>query len=159
MKAYIGLGSNLDDPMTQVQTAITELAVLPDSRLIAQSALYQSAAVGPGEQPDYINAVVCLETSLAAEPLLDALQAIEQAHRRVRREHWGPRTLDLDILLYGNQVINTPRLQVPHPWLERRNFVLLPLADVAPGLTLPNGTTVQALLQKTSRTGITQIST
>jgi 2-amino-4-hydroxy-6-hydroxymethyldihydropteridine diphosphokinase len=153
-RVYIGLGSNLDNPLEQVQSAIAELAALPDSTLLAQSPWYGSAAVGPGEQPDYVNGVVCLNTSLEAHALLDNLQAIEHSHMRVRQEHWGPRTLDLDLLLFGQQVIDTERLQVPHPWLQQRNFVVLPLADVAPELTLPGGTSLQVLAQAISREGI-----
>jgi 2-amino-4-hydroxy-6-hydroxymethyldihydropteridine diphosphokinase len=153
-RVYIGLGSNLDNPLQHVQTAIAELAALPDCTLLAQSPWYGSAAVGPGEQPDYVNGVACLDTNLEPHALLDNLQAIEQSHRRVRQQHWGPRTLDLDLLLYGQQVIHTERLQVPHPWLQQRNFVVLPLADVAPELTLPDHTSLQMLAHAISREGI-----
>ncbi|HEY5717355.1 MAG TPA: 2-amino-4-hydroxy-6-hydroxymethyldihydropteridine diphosphokinase, partial [Motiliproteus sp.] len=112
---YIGLGSNLEDPIDQVQRALSELAQLPDSELRAHSRLYRSDPVGPPGQPDYINAVAELHTELAVESLLDLLQQLEQSHRRKRLVHWGPRTLDLDILLYGNQQIATERLSVPHP--------------------------------------------
>ena len=157
-RVYVGLGSNLRDPLRQVQAAITELAALDDTSLIAQSPWYGSKAVGPGKQPDYINGVVCLETRLPAETLLDALQALEQGHERVRQERWGPRTLDLDLLLYGNQIIRTQRLQVPHPWLTRRNFVVLPLADIAPDLILPDGTALKLILQNINREGITPLN-
>lgn len=152
--AYIGLGSNLDDPLRQVQTAIGELDKLVDTRVINYSPWYSSVAIGPGNQPDYVNGVVCLSTTLAPEALLDGLQSIESAHQRVRVEHWGPRTLDLDILLYGEQHIDTPRLRVPHPWLTRRNFVILPLADIAPDLVLPDGVPLKSLLQDIDRNGI-----
>jgi len=145
-RAWIGLGSNLDDPHTQVSTALNELAQLPDSSLIMHSSLYRSDPVGPPGQPDYINAVAALDTQLPPEALLDALQAIEQAHQRVRKIHWGPRTLDLDLLLYGNETIATPRLSVPHPFMTQRNFVLWPLAEIAPELILPDGHSLQALL-------------
>ncbi|MBP0049754.1 2-amino-4-hydroxy-6-hydroxymethyldihydropteridine diphosphokinase [Marinobacterium sp. AK62] len=140
MRAYIGLGSNLDDPQQQVSQALQELDGIERTEVCTTSALYRSDPVGPPGQPDYVNAVAALETELAPEALLDALQAIEQAHQRVRKIHWGPRTLDLDILLYGNQVIRTERLTVPHAWMLERNFVLWPLAEIAPDLQLPDGT-------------------
>lgn len=143
--AYIGLGSNLDNPREHVERAFTELAALTNSQLLARSPLYGSTAVGPGEQPDYINAVALIKTTLTPIELLDSLQAIEQAHRRVRIEHWGPRTLDLDILLLDQQTIQSERLNVPHPYLTQRNFVLYPLADIAPDLVLPCGTPVAEL--------------
>lgn len=146
--AYIGLGSNLEDPLDHVQRALDELDhSLPDTRLIKRSRLYQSKAIGP-EQPDFINAVAQLETRLVPLELLDALQAIEQAHRRVRLQHWGPRTLDLDLLLYGNDTIQHQRLTVPHPYLAQRSFVLYPLADIDPNLYLPDGRSLQALLNQ-----------
>lgn len=152
IRCCIGLGSNLQDPAAQLQAAVDALARLPHSVISAGSALYHSAAVGPGAQPDYLNAVVMLETALAPEPLLDALQAIEQAQGRQRQVRWGPRTLDLDILLYGEQQISLPRLQVPHPAMAQRHFVLYPLADICdPGLTLPGGETLAQLLAKCPR--------
>ncbi len=138
--AYIALGSNLSGPLGQLQRATDALHELPDTRLERISRVYHSAAVGPGEQPDYLNAVVCVETSLAALDLLDALQAIETAQGRVRTERWGARTLDLDLLLYGDATIDCSRLRVPHPRMCERAFVLLPLADIAAAnLQLPNG--------------------
>lgn len=152
--AYIGLGSNLDNPRAQVEQALAELAALPDTRLIAFSPLYQSLAVGPGEQPDYINAVAQLSTRLTPLALLDQLQALEQCHQRVRLERWGPRTLDLDLLLYGDEVIAHPRLHVPHPHLCERNFVLYPLATITPDLVLPCGTRIASLLTQVSAHGL-----
>ncbi len=146
MRAYVGLGSNLDEPLQQVSKALRELTNIPDTRLSASSSLYRSDPVGPAGQPDYVNAVAALDTELAPEALLDALQAIEQAHQRVRKIHWGPRTLDLDILLYDNQVIETERLIVPHAWMLERNFVLWPLAEIAPDLLLPDGSALQQYL-------------
>ena len=134
---YIGLGSNMDHPQQQVTTALTELACLPDSVLLRASTLYRSAPLGPQQQPDFINAVASLETALTAEALLDALQQIEQNHARVRTMHWGPRTLDLDILLYGDMSIKTQRLTVPHPEMTRRNFVLEPLLELDPHIDIP----------------------
>ncbi|WP_458576207.1 2-amino-4-hydroxy-6-hydroxymethyldihydropteridine diphosphokinase [Aliamphritea spongicola] len=144
---YIGLGSNLEDPYQQVSSALEELAALPDCRAHAHSRLYRSDPVGPPGQPDYVNAVACFETTLEPLALLDALQAIEQAHQRVRIQHWGPRTLDLDLLLYGNQVIENERLTVPHAFMKERSFVLYPLADLAPDTTLPDGTELAELLK------------
>lgn len=154
--AYIGMGSNLENPRDQVIRAFLELGSLADTRLIARSALYQSRAIGP-EQPDYINAVAQLETRLAPLALLDALQAIEQAHQRVRLQHWGPRTLDLDLLLYGNESIQHPRLNVPHPYLTQRGFVLYPLADIDPNLQLPDGQSLQTLLSQCPPEGLVRL--
>nr|WP_298965113.1 2-amino-4-hydroxy-6-hydroxymethyldihydropteridine diphosphokinase [uncultured Halomonas sp.] len=134
--AYISLGSNLESPIEQVRTAVDELATLPLTRLLAASSLYASRPVGPQNQPDFINAVAALETRLSPLALLDQLQALEQRHRRRRQRHWGPRTLDLDLLLYGHDDIQTPRLHVPHPQMTARAFVLAPLAEIAPALTL-----------------------
>jgi 2-amino-4-hydroxy-6-hydroxymethyldihydropteridine diphosphokinase len=147
IRACIGLGSNLQDPAAQLQAAVDALARLPGSAITAGSPLYRSAAVGPGTQPDYLNAVITLETTLAPEALLDALQAIEQAQGRRRTLRWGPRTLDLDILLYGDRQICLPRLQVPHPAMAQRHFVLYPLADICdPNQPLPGGRTLAQLL-------------
>ncbi|WP_207061387.1 2-amino-4-hydroxy-6-hydroxymethyldihydropteridine diphosphokinase [Motiliproteus sp. SC1-56] len=148
VRAYIGLGSNLLNPLMQVSQAQQALASLAGCREVTHSQLYRSDPVGPPGQPDYINAVTRLETHLAPEALLDRLQAIEQAHNRVRGERWGPRTLDLDLLLYGDCVIDTPRLKVPHPHMGERSFVLYPLAELAPNLVLPNGSPLQALLAR-----------
>jgi 2-amino-4-hydroxy-6-hydroxymethyldihydropteridine diphosphokinase len=154
MRAYIGLGSNLENPLAQVEQALVELAAIPESTLLAKSPLYRSAPVGPGNQPDYINAAALLETSLAPLALLDALQAIELSHQRIRLEHWGPRTLDLDILLLDQQTIDSERLKVPHPYLTQRNFVLYPLADIAPELLLPDGTSLQQRIAQCPRDGL-----
>ena len=148
IRAYIGLGSNLENPRQQVVDALGELQDISRTHLVEHSNLYRSDPVGPAGQPDYINAVACMETDLDAEQLLDELQAIEQAHERVRIEHWGPRTLDLDILLFGDQVINSERLTVPHAFMCERAFVLYPLADIAPDLRLPNGIDLQQLLHQ-----------
>lgn len=132
--AYIGLGSNLESPIEQVREALNELATLPLSRLVAASSLYASRPVGPQDQPDFVNAVAALETRLSPLALLDQLQALEQQHRRRRQHHWGPRTLDLDLLLYANDQIDSKRLRVPHPQMTARAFVLVPLAEIAPTL-------------------------
>ncbi len=157
MLAYISLGSNLENPRAQVEQALVELATIPQSHLRAKSLLYRSSPVGPGDQPDYINAAALLETALTPLALLDALQAIEQSHQRVRIEHWGPRTLDLDILLLDRQTIDSERLKVPHPYLNQRNFVLYPLADIAPDLRLPDGTSLQQLIAQCPRDGLAPI--
>ncbi|MCF6435297.1 2-amino-4-hydroxy-6-hydroxymethyldihydropteridine diphosphokinase [Pseudoalteromonas sp. MMG022] len=137
---FIGLGANLNDPVSQLKNAISALETLPNSQLACCSRLYGSKPMGPQDQPDYINAVACLHTELAPEALLDALQNIEQEQGRVRKnERWGPRTLDLDILLFGNEVIQTERLTVPHYGLCDREFVVYPLLEIAPELVLPNG--------------------
>jgi 2-amino-4-hydroxy-6-hydroxymethyldihydropteridine diphosphokinase len=147
IRAYIGLGSNLDEPEQQLQRAIEALRSIPESRLTAVSPLYRSKPMGPADQPDYLNAVAMFDTCLEPLVLLDALQAIETGQGRVRSgERWGARTLDLDLLLYGAEVIALPRLQVPHPGLTLRNFVLQPLFDLAPELTLPDGVTLREAL-------------
>lgn len=156
-RAFIGLGSNLQKPHTQLERALQALSQLPESRLIATSALYQSRPVGP-PQPDYLNAVAGLDTALAPLALLDQLQAIEDAQDRQRKERWGPRTLDLDLLLYGDRELTLPRLQVPHPELARRPFVLYPLADIAPDLILPGGDSLQSLLQACPYEGLRRLT-
>lgn len=138
--AFIGLGSNLGDSVALLCEARATLASLPQTRLIAVSPLYRSAPIGPQDQPDFFNAVVRIDTRLDPSSLLVALQKIEQQAGRVRLRHWGERTLDLDILLYGNQRIDHPDLQVPHPRLHQRAFVLKPLLDIAAEITLPDGT-------------------
>lgn len=145
--AWIGIGSNLDDPVDHVCRALRELSTVPGSYGLAHSSLYRNPPMGPQDQPDYINAVASMLTTLAPEALLDELQAIELDHGRVREgEHWGPRTLDLDLLLYGDNVITTDRLTVPHPGLHQRAFVLYPLAEVAPDLDIPGRGALQTLL-------------
>jgi 2-amino-4-hydroxy-6-hydroxymethyldihydropteridine diphosphokinase len=144
--AYIALGSNLGDPLAQLKAAVAALARLPRSRLARLSRVYRSAAVGPGSQPDYLNAAALLITALPPMPLLRALQAIETGQGRVRSGRWTARTLDLDLLLYGDLTIDTPELQVPHPRMARRNFVLYPLLDIGGrNLQLPDGTDLGTL--------------
>ncbi|WP_420599135.1 2-amino-4-hydroxy-6-hydroxymethyldihydropteridine diphosphokinase [Neptuniibacter sp.] len=146
VRCYIGLGSNLEDPVWQVQTALKELSKLNQCSLVRASSLYRSAPVGPQDQPDFINAVVALDTTLEAHALLDQLQALEQSHRRVRKRHWGPRTLDLDLLLYGTEQISTERLTVPHAFMHERSFVLYPLHEISPELIFPDDTLLSQLL-------------
>ena len=135
--AYIGLGSNLEQPQQQVNAAIQALGSLPDSRLLARSSLYRSAPVGYADQPDFINAVAAIETALTPQALLQGLLTLEQQFGRVRTFLNAPRTLDLDILLYDGQVIAEAGLVVPHPRMHLRAFVLLPLAELAPGAYIP----------------------
>lgn len=152
IRTYIALGANLAAPVQQLQRAITALSELTACRLVACSPLYGSRPMGPADQPDYVNAVVCLDTHLAPHALLDALQQIELAQGRVRKaERWGPRTLDLDLLLYADQCIQDDRLTVPHYGMKQRAFVLIPLQDVAPDLILPCGTPLADLVSQCDR--------
>ncbi|TPE49634.1 2-amino-4-hydroxy-6-hydroxymethyldihydropteridine diphosphokinase [Maribrevibacterium harenarium] len=156
---YIGLGSNLDTPVQQLQTALTFLAQHPEIQQLEVSALYRSKPVGPQDQPDFVNAVARFATMLSAEETLDLLQAIEQDHRRVRERHWGPRTLDLDILLFNDDIIASERLTVPHAFMLERGFVIRPLLDIAPELLLSNGKTVAEHLQQLDTSDLVSIAT
>jgi 2-amino-4-hydroxy-6-hydroxymethyldihydropteridine diphosphokinase len=135
--AHIGLGSNLDDPVRHVRRGVEELGRLPRTRLVACSSLYRSAPVGKLDQPDFVNAVAVLNTTLAPRELLQELLALEARHGRVRGERDGPRTLDLDLLLLGDRVIREPGLEVPHARMHERAFVLVPLAEVSPEAVIP----------------------
>jgi 2-amino-4-hydroxy-6-hydroxymethyldihydropteridine diphosphokinase len=147
--AYIALGSNLGQPYRQLGQAVASLELLPDTLLERVSSVYRSSAVGPGLQPDYLNAVLLLTTNLSAIELLDALQHIENAQGRVRDIRWGPRTLDLDLLLYGDQTITSARLTVPHPQMQQRKFVLYPLREISDAnLVMPNGSDLDTLLRQ-----------
>ena len=132
--AYVGIGSNLDDPRAQVLKALAELDALPHTRVVKKSSLYRTAPLGYAEQPDFINAVARLETGLPAERLLDALQEIETRHGRKRSFSNAPRSLDLDILLFGDLVLRTSSLEIPHPRMHERAFVLKPLLEISPEL-------------------------
>jgi 2-amino-4-hydroxy-6-hydroxymethyldihydropteridine diphosphokinase len=145
--AHIGIGSNQDDPVRQVCDAFDELAALPSTRLAARSSLYRSAPVGGPDQPDFVNAVAWVQTALAPTALLQLLLAIEQRHGRVRGERNGPRALDLDLLLYADEALDLHGLQVPHPRMHERAFVLLPLEEVTPGLIIPGRGPVGTLLR------------
>lgn len=145
---YIGLGSNLEQPTQQLDRAAAALQNTEQTALLALSSYYTSAAIGPGSQPDYQNAVAKITTSLAPLALLDHLQAIENQQGRVRSVRWGARTLDLDLLLYGQLELSSARLQLPHPRLGERLFVLQPLLEIAPELVLPDGRKVAAVLAK-----------
>ena len=155
--AYIALGSNLDNPLQQVERAVSAISQLNHCQLSATSPWYRTAAIGPGQQPDYINGVCAIETSLEPLQLLHQLQAIENNQGRVRNERWGARTLDLDILLYGELTIDSPQLQVPHPRMAERSFVLMPLADIATDLVMPDGQPLAQLLANCSREGIVRL--
>jgi 2-amino-4-hydroxy-6-hydroxymethyldihydropteridine diphosphokinase len=149
---YLALGSNLDDPANQLRAAIAELAALPNSQIGVISSAYSSTAVGPGNQADYLNAVLKLTTSLSALELLSATQAIEIKRGRVRGERWAARSLDIDILLFGEDIINTTTLQVPHPRMSVRNFVLYPLAEISnQKMVLPSIGVLGSLLAKCPR--------
>lgn len=154
-RCFVALGSNLGEPLTQLRQALTQLHNLPDTRVIGCSAVYQNPAIGPGEQPDYLNAVVALRTELPAVDLLHALQSIENQQGRQRGERWAARTLDLDILLYGDERFDTAELTVPHPRMLQRNFVLYPLHDVAPDLLLPDGSPLRRHLDSCPNDGLT----
>lgn len=156
--AFIALGSNINNPKQQILDALQALSSIAEIHHIQTSALYQSTPLGKEAQPDYINAVAAYETELSAHDLLTVLQAIEKQQGRTRTtKRWGPRTLDLDLLLYGSHVISTPRLIVPHPEMFKRNFVLYPLADIAPDLIMPDGVNLQTLLANCPTTGLIKI--
>ncbi len=155
---YIGLGSNLSDPRVQVTNAAAEIAKIAESKLVALSSLYLSKPMGPQDQDDYINAVIAIETDLSALALLDALQAIENSAGRVRKDNrWGARILDCDILLFGNETIDNERLTIPHYGMKLREFVLLPLAEIAQNLSLPDGTSVNSLANEINCNGIVKL--
>ena len=146
-RVYIAIGSNLASPLEQVNAAVTALAAIPDSRMVAVSSFYRTPPLGPQDQPDYLNAAVALDTHLQAEALLDHTQRIElQQGRQRKAERWGPRTLDLDIMLFGDAVINSERLTVPHYDMKNRGFMLWPLFEIAPELRFPDGPALRDVL-------------
>lgn len=159
VRAWIGLGGNLDDPCARLEAALAAIDRLPGTRRAATSPFYRTLPLGPPgqplpDQPDFCNAVTGVDTELAPRALLDALQAIEGAQGRRRTRRWGPRTLDLDILLYGDRLIDEPRLRVPHPRLHERAFVLIPMAAVAPDTIVPGHGRIAALAAATSAEGV-----
>jgi 2-amino-4-hydroxy-6-hydroxymethyldihydropteridine diphosphokinase len=156
--AFIALGSNLEDPAAQVKAGFAALAALPATRLTAQSALYRSAPAGYADQPDFINAVAAIETALTPRALLDALLAIEHSHGRVREFLNAPRTLDLDVLLYGDRQWHEHGLTIPHPRMHERAFVLLPLAEIAPRCVIPGRGRVSELLRAIDASGVKQLA-
>jgi 2-amino-4-hydroxy-6-hydroxymethyldihydropteridine diphosphokinase len=155
--AYIGLGSNLQNPVEQIHSARTAIGALAHTKEQDFSCLYQSLPMGPQDQPDYVNAVMVVTTGLSPIELLRALQAIENRSGRVRGERWGARTLDLDILLYGELVIDLPDLTVPHAGLTERAFVLYPLYEIAPQLTIPHKGTLVDLLANCPLAGLKRL--
>ena len=144
--SYVALGANLGELRRQLETAIEEIRQLPETRLLRASSFYRSAPVGCADQPDFLNAVVQLETGLPPEGLLDRLQEIEHRHGRERPFPGAPRTLDLDLLLYGEQVVATPRLRLPHPRMHERAFVLLPLLELDSAISIPGKGPAKSLL-------------
>jgi len=146
--AYLGLGANLGRTGQALCAAASAIATLPGTTLRARSSLYKTPAWGLTDQPDFLNAVVMIETDLAAQELLAALMQIEHRHGRERdtKQRWGPRTLDIDILLYGDEVIDQPGLHIPHPHLHERAFALIPLHEIAPDITIPGIATVSDIL-------------
>lgn len=156
--AYIALGANLDDPMAQVMAGFAALATLPQTRLIARSSLYRTAPVGYADQPDFINAVAAVETGLTPRELLDQLLATELSRGRVRKFANAPRTLDLDVLLYGDLELHEHGLTIPHPRLHERAFVLVPLAEIAPHAMVPGRGRVAELLRAVDTGDVKQLA-
>ena len=155
VRAYVGLGSNLNDPNAQIHSALAALDAIPATCCVAYSSLYRSKPLGSTAQPDYLNAVAAVDTRLAAAELLRELHLIEEQHGRVRGDQrWGPRTLDLDLLLYGDVQLEGDALTVPHPGLPERNFVLFPLHEIAPQLHIPGAGSLQTLLERCSSLGL-----
>ncbi len=148
MLAYIGLGSNLNNPKQQIKDALIALNSTQDVKVVALSSLYQSKPIDNSKQPDYINAVCEVDTHLSALELLYVCQAIETKQHRVREKKWGARTIDLDIITYGVQVIASKQLIVPHPEMMNRGFVLVPLAEIEPDFKVPVLGSIQALIDK-----------
>lgn len=156
--AYLGLGANLNDPVRQLHAAVEQLQRCPELSLRACSSLYASKPMGPQDQPDYVNAVATVETGLSPLDLLLLAQQLESEAGRVRLRRWGERTLDIDILLYDNLCLHSETLSIPHPGLEQRDFVLVPLAEIAPQLLLPNGKSVASLAANIARNGLDKIA-
>jgi len=149
IRVYIGIGSNLENPVAQVLEAVEELEMIPDTILAERSTLYSGKPMGPEDQPDYVNAVVAMDTLLSADELHKALISIEDLQGRTRGgDKWGPRIIDLDLLLYGNSTIDTPTLTVPHPGMHERDFVIIPLEEVAGNLKIPGQGHLYSLINK-----------
>lgn len=145
--AYLSLGSNINNPLEQIKIALKEIDNIPEINLLNISSLYKTPPIGP-KQPDFINAAIKINTSLSAHDLLTKMQEIEQAHHRKREIHWGPRTLDIDIILFNKEQISTERLTVPHPFMQERAFVLVPLLEIEPMLETPQHGSLQEILNK-----------
>jgi len=156
---YLGLGSNLAEPIEQVKSARRAIAGITDVKELACSSLYRSLPMGPQDQPDYINAVMAINTRLSPQALLRNLQTIEKAQGRERKgQRWGARTLDLDILLYGDHFIDLPELVVPHNGIAERPFVLMPLSEIAPDLIIPGMGCIKNLLDNCPLTGLQRLN-
>lgn len=157
--AYVALGSNLSDPRRQVEEAFEALAAIPETRLVARSRLWRSRPMGPRHQPDFVNAVAGLLTTQSPQGLLAELQAIERRMGKIEPPvRWGPRVIDLDLLLVGGDRIVQPGLQLPHPGLHQRNFVLYPLAEIAADLWVPGRGRVGALRERVSGDGVKRLA-
>ena len=157
--AYIALGSNLNDPVAQVSQAIQHLMTVRKTRVLLQSSLYRSAPIGPPDQPDFINGVVGALTLLTPAELLAELQSIEQRMGRVSpAQRWGARIIDLDILIYGELRSDTPSLQLPHPEMHKRNFVMVPLAEIAPALLLPGHGVASSVAMQLQLNGLEKLA-
>lgn len=158
LPAYVGVGSNLDDPGAQVTRALDALARLPSTRVVMRSPLYHTPAFGEVVQPAFVNAVAGLLTQLTPEDLLDALRALEkELGRQPPRERWGPRVIDLDLLMVGTEQRATDTLKLPHPGIAERDFVLYPLADVAPDLDVPGAGRVMQLRDRVANRGVKKL--
>ena len=153
---YLGLGSNLNSPKRHIHLAFQALKALPQTQILSISSLYQSAPAGVIGQPQYCNAVVSITTRLPAHKLLKHCQRIETTHGRVRKKHWGARTLDIDLLLYGQETTQTPDLTLPHPRLHVRDFMLIPMLELWPGAHLPDGTLLASYLLNLENTYLNQ---
>ena len=156
--AFLGLGSNLDGPLNQLINAVQAIETIPSTSLIQTSSFYKNRPVGPQDQPDFLNAVASIDTGLSPDVLLDYLQDIEMQQGRKRNIHWGARTLDLDILLFGSEVINSTRLVIPHPEMYKRAFVLQPLYEIAPDLVIPGQGPLKNLVRDINTDGMQKIS-
>jgi 2-amino-4-hydroxy-6-hydroxymethyldihydropteridine diphosphokinase len=156
-EAFVGLGANLENPLQQVRQALSELDAIEHTRVIAASSMYRSVPVGYADQPDFINAVAKLRTGLSPRELLEALHGIENRHARRRSVRNAPRTLDLDLLLYGMLVAREEGLILPHPRMHERAFVLLPLAEIAPDTLVPGHAPVSQLLAQVDRSGVEKL--
>lgn len=151
---YIGLGSNIDQPCLQIKKAIAALNNLPDTKVITDSGYYKSRPMGPEDQPDYMNAVVELETALDARQLLKQCQQIEQQQGRIKKRHWGERTIDLDILLYADMQLSTDELTLPHPGICERDFVYIPLLKLKPEVVIPGKGMLKALVESSVKSDV-----
>ncbi len=156
-EAFVALGANLKNPVLQVTQALSELDALERTRVLATSSLYRTAPVGYADQPDFVNAVVKLQTGLSPRELLQALHTIENRHARKRSMRNAPRTLDLDLLLYGMLVMREEDLTLPHPRMHERAFVLMPLAEIAPDVAVPGHASASRLLAQVDRSGVEKL--